>query len=337
MKRRTFLRSSALLATSGPLSSLIPAPAQKVIKPDHLKSGDTIGVISPGGAIKNPDSLNETLTLFDKMGFKTRISPYAFGRWGYYSGTDEERVNDIHSMFADPSIQAIITTRGGSGCSRLLPLLDYSLIKKNPKIFVGYSDITALLNAFYTKTGLITFHGPVVTSTWNTITLQYFKQVLMDSNAATFKNPEESLDDSVVNTITPGTATGKLWGGNLSVLSTMIGAEYLPNASNTILFVEDVEEDIYRIDRMLMHFKLAGILDQINGFIFAQCTSCDEDDPGFSIHEILDQHIKPLGIPAWYGSMAGHIYDKFTLPIGLPVEINAEVGSIRLLEPAVNA
>ena len=271
------------------------------------------------------------------MGFKTRISSHALGRWGYYSGTDNERVTDIHSMFADPGIRAIITTRGGSGCNRLLPLLDYSLIKQNPKVFVGYSDITALLNAIYTKTGLITFHGPVVTSTWNAVTLHYFKKVLMDGNAVTFKNPEESPDDSAVQTITSGTAAGRLWGGNLSVLSTIIGSKYLPDVSNTILFVEDVEEDIYRIDHMLMHFKLAGILDKINGFIFAQCTSCNEGEQGFSIREILDQYIKPLGIPAWYGSMAGHIYDKFTLPIGLPVGIDAQAGSIRMLKPAVSS
>ncbi|NQV36989.1 MAG: LD-carboxypeptidase [Candidatus Marinimicrobia bacterium] len=335
MKRRNFLQSSAVLTASGVWSSLLANSTQNVLKPNRLKPGDTIGILSPGGAIKGPESIEDTIALFNTMGFKTKVSAQALGRWGYFSGTDDERVNDLHSMFSDPDIQAIITTRGGSGCNRLLPLLDYTLIKNNPKIFIGYSDITALLNAITVKTGLVTFHGPVVTSTWNEVTLHYFNQVLMGNNNVVFTNPEESIDDSIVKTITPGKASGRLFGGNLSVLSTMIGSEYLPDWSDTILFLEDTKEDIYRIDRMLMHLKLAGILGKIKGFIFAQCTSCHQDDPGFSIHEILDQYIKPLGIPAWYGSMVGHIHDKFTLPIGLSVEINSQDGSIQLLEPAV--
>ncbi len=336
MRRKEFLRLITLCAVSGHWSIQRLFGQNSALRPHRLKPGDTIGFVSPGGAIKNPDSLQKAITLFQNMGFNTKISEHALDRWGYYSATDKNRAEDIRFMFSDPEINAIIATRGGSGCNRLLPLLDYDLIKNNPKIFMGYSDITALCNAIFTKTGLITFHGPVVTSTWNTFTRKYFQEILVDGIATTFMNPDMSKDVHDVHTITPGTTSGVLWGGNLSVLSTMAGSEFLPKPDGTILFLEDVEEDIYRIDRMLMHLKLTGILNKINGFIFAQCTTCEEDDPGFSLIEILDQYIKPLEIPAWYGSMAGHIYDKFTLPVGSPVTVDASNGTIMMIERAVD-
>lgn len=337
MKRRTFLQTTVAAVAAGTQVAFAGAtPSQpETRKPRRLKPGDTIGFVSPGGSISSPDSLDDAVAALAGWGVKTLVAPHALGQWGYYSGRDEERAGDINRLFADPSISAIMATRGGSGCNRLLPLLDYNLIRQNPKILVGYSDITALLNAVYTKTGLITFHGPVATSDWTEFTRREFYGVLFGAEARQLINPAVSEDSIEVTTITPGTAKGRLVGGNLSVVATVGGSEYLPDWSGTILFLEDVEEDIYRIDRMLMQLKLAGVLDQIGGFIFGHCSKCEVFEHGFTLREVLDQHIKPLGIPAWSGSMIGHIHDKFTVPVGLPVEIDAARGIIRLSEPAV--
>ncbi len=334
MRRRQFIKSAGVLTVSGALPHRLLGK-QPQIKPHRLSMGNTIGIISPGGGIKHETSLDKTRSVLKNLGFKTVLSKNALGRWGYYSGTDAERVRDIHEMFSNPQIDAIITTRGGSGCNRLLPMLDYDLIKNNPKALIGYSDITALVNAIYAKTGLIGFHGPVITSTWNDFTINHFRQTVMEGMKVLCKNPIESRDDHIVRTINPGKAQGTLVGGNLSVISTMLVDDYFPPWEDSILFLEDVEEGVYRIDRMLMHLKLAGVLDKIRGIVFGQCTSCEEEETGFTLEEVLHHYIKPLDIPAWYGSMIGHIYDKFTIPVGLKAEINADRGTIQFLESAV--
>ncbi len=333
MKRRSFLRTTAVLAVSGALPANAPSPV--LLKPKRLVPGDTVGFLSPGGHIKGPSSLDDAKSVLASLGLRVKESRHVYGKYGYFSGTDAQRVDDLHDMFADPSVKAIIATRGGSGCSRLLPLLDYDLIRDNPKIFMGYSDITALLNAITVQTGLVTFHGPVGTSTWNDFTVRRVKEILLRGKASVMANPAESVDPRDHKTLRPGQATGPLFGGNLSVLSTMIGSPYLPDWSGKILFLEDIEEDVYRVDRMLMHLKLAGVLDSIAGCIFAQCTDCDEDDPGFSLDEVLQHYFSSASGPVWFGSMIGHIHDKFTLPLGLPVRIDADRGRIQMLEAAV--
>jgi muramoyltetrapeptide carboxypeptidase len=199
---------------------------------------------------------------------------------------------------------------------------------------MGYSDITTLLLAINARSRLITFHGAVATSTWNQFTVDYFKRVLFDAEAVTMENSHTG--EVRVEIIAPGKARGKLIGGNLSVLTAMVGSPYLPSWNKSILFVEEIGEDVYRVDRMLTQLKTAGILNQIAGFIFGQCTNCSlGDQPSFTLMQVLQDHILPLGIPAWYGSMIGHIKDKFTVPIGIEVEIDADVGTIRMLEAAV--
>jgi muramoyltetrapeptide carboxypeptidase len=199
---------------------------------------------------------------------------------------------------------------------------------------MGYSDITSLLLAINARSQLITFHGAVATSTWNQFTVDYLKSILFDGELVTMEN--SAIPTGKIEVITPGTAQGKLIGGNLSVVTAMLGSSYLPSWRKNILFVEDIGEDIYRIDRMLTQLKNAGILNQISGFIFGQCTNCKVDDQSaFTLMQVLKQHIKPLGIPAWYGSMIGHISNKFTIPVGVVVEIDADYGRITMLEAAV--
>jgi muramoyltetrapeptide carboxypeptidase len=233
--------------------------------------------------------------------------------------------------------------RGGWGCARLLPLLDWRTISRNPKILLGYSDITTLLLSLHAKTGLVTFHGPVGSSQWNPFSVGYLKRVLQEGEAVTFENPKEIDEDDLaqtenrVQTLRPGTARGRLLGGNLTVLTSLVGSGYLPDWDGCILFLEDVEEAPYRIDRMLTQLRLAGILQKARAVIWGNCTDCDPGE-GFgslTITDVLQDHLQPLGVPAWSGAMIGHIHRQFTLPVGMEVEVDATAGRIRMLEPAV--
>ncbi len=351
LKRRQFLTTIGLAA----ITSQIPQTAQTqlspktILKPPHLKVGDTVGLISPAGYIEQKDieDIKQTLA---KLGLKTKLGANVLKRYGYLAGSDANRAADVNAMFADPSVQAILPMRGGWGCNRILPFLDYPLIRSRPKILIGLSDITSLLIALYAKSGIITFHGPTGQSSWNGFTVDYVKRILFNSEALTMpnltKNGENLATTQVrVETITPGKARGKIVGGNLSVLTAMMGSDYLPSWKQTILFVEEIGEEVYRVDRMLTHLKLAGILPQISGFIFGQCTDCDritkenaqkDGEDSLFLAQVLRDHIQPLGIPAWYGSRIGHVKDKFTVPVGLDVEIDAGQGTIRMLESAVS-
>ncbi len=343
IQRRTFLRSLTYSALIPFLPSLIWARSNhKIILPPRLRKGQVVGLVNPAGAIYNSDDIKITEEILTALGLTSLRGKHLLDRKGYLAGTDAARAADINAMFANPEIGAILAVRGGWGCNRILPSLDYDLIRKNPKIIMGYSDITSLLVAIFARTGLVTFHGPVGVSTWNEFTVDYFTRLLFDGEALTMINPQDynSLGvqtDNRVQVITAGSARGRLVGGNLSVLAAMVGSDYLPDWHGKILFIEEVGEDIYRVDRMLTQLKLAGVLDQLSGFIFGNCTKCG---PGKSygsltVEDILNDHIRPLKIPAWYGANIGHIEDKFTVPIGVEAEINSSAGTIKMLESAV--
>lgn len=336
IKRRQFLTFglAALATQSSPLIAQGKLSPNIILKPPCLQIGDTVGLIAPAGII-DAQNIKDAKEYISKLGLKVKVGAHILDRYGYLAGKDADRAEDVNSMFSDRSVKAIIAMRGGWGCNRILPLLNYSLIRSHPKILMGYSDITSLLLAINARSRLITFHGPVATSTWNQLTVDYLKRILFNAEAVTMQNfnPREVP----VQTIAPGKARGKLVGGNLSVLAAMVGSPYLPSWNKSILFVEEIGEDVYRLDRMLTQLKTAGILNQIAGFIFGQCTNCSPgDEPSFTLIQVLQDHIIPLNIPAWYGSMIGHIKDKFTLPIGVEVEIDANFGTIRMLEAAVS-
>ncbi|MGK0481200.1 MAG: muramoyltetrapeptide carboxypeptidase [Planctomycetota bacterium] len=239
----------------------------------------------------------------------------------------------------DPEIKGI-WARGGWGSARVLPHLDYDAIAQNPKVIVGYSDSTALLSGIHKRTGLVVFHGPFPRTTF---TAEHQSSLLMDGKAPLLHNPTDIGSDNTVQTedrtrtLHPGVARGRLLGGNLTVLTSIVGTPYLPDFEDAILFVEDVDEAVYRIDRMMTQLALSGVLGKLRGFIFGRCTDCP---PGrghgsLTLEEVLLDHIKPLGIPAFRGSMIGHIDKQFTLPIGAEVEINADAATIQILQPAV--
>jgi len=337
INRRQFLYNSTLAALAIQIPGQVSQKRSYLnnsLKPSRLQKGDTVGLISPAGIIDPQDIDNAKQTL-GNLGLKIKIAAHILDRYGYLAGKDLDRAQDINTMFADKSVKAIIATRGGWGCNRILPFLNYSLIRTHPKIIMGYSDVTSLLLAINARSQLITFHGPVAIYSWDQFTTDYFQRILFNGEVLKMQNNINGEEKRQI--ITPGKATGKLIGGNLSVLTSMLGSIYLPPWQKSMLFVEDTGEDVYRIDRMLTQLKNAGILDQISGFIFGQCTNCQVgDQPAFTLMEVLQSHIQPLKIPSWYGAAIGHIQDKFTLPVGLNVEIDADTGVIQLLEAAVS-
>jgi muramoyltetrapeptide carboxypeptidase len=344
--RRHFLEMAGAVAlasaAAGTAISQTRTGGSPGVKPPRLKPGDTVGLIEPASATFETVKVQVSVEVFEALGLQARPAPHIADRYGYLAGKDKDRADDVNRLFADPSVNAIVAVRGGWGCARLLPYLDFGVIAKNPKILVGYSDLTALLLAVYARTGLVTFHGPMGLSTWNSFNVDYFKRVLFDAEAVSFENVKEVKDTLVqtenrIQTITPGIARGRILGGNLSVLAGIVGSGYLPDWSGAILFVEEVEENIYRVDRLLTQLKLAGILDKLRGVVFGSCTTCEPGE-GFgslTLEEVLNDHIKPLNVPAWSGAMIGHIARQFTIPEGSEVEIDATKGTITMLEPAV--
>jgi muramoyltetrapeptide carboxypeptidase len=334
--------TTGLIISHIPLTNASTKATGAVLKPPRLQAGDTVGLINPAGATFHPVDVTVVEETLAALGLGMKAGEHLLDRYGYLAGEDKARAKDVNNMFADPDVSALLSLRGGWGCNRLLDLLDYEAISRNPKILMGYSDITSLLLAINAKTSLVTFHGPVGISPWNQYSTNFVKKLLFNAEAFSMENPRDTGDNLAqvsdrVITITGGKAKGRLLGGNLSVLTSMVGSDYLPNFEGSILFLEEINEDIFRVDRMLTQLKLAGILGRISGFIFGKCKECNPGE-GFgslTLEEVFADHIEPLGIPAWSGTMIGHMDKKFTIPLGIEAEIDADKGIISLQEPAV--
>ncbi len=349
MERRKFLRNIGIGGLAIPFTPYAASfktsnVHQNVIIPEALKPGDTIGIVSPASAVFDTEPYEIAKESFQAMGLKVKFGSHVRNRYGHLAGIDEERAEELNEMFRDKSINAIIALRGGSGSARILDKLDYEAIVSNSKIFIGYSDITALHLALFTKTGLVSYHGPVAVSAWKDFSTSYFKRLLFEKEALLYQNPDEkgghlTQTTNRIRTIQPGRAKGVLLGGNLSVLTGIMGSEYFPEAwSNKILYLEDVGEKIYAVDRMMSQLKLGGVLEQISGFVFGKCSDCEPGGKGFgslTLEEVIDHYIKPLKIPAFSGAMIGHIDDNITIPNGIEAEIDADKGTIKLQFPAV--
>lgn len=305
-----------------------------VIYPKRLKKGSLVGVCAPAGAIDDAGEVKEFQGKLIKLGYKVKFSDNVSGRSGYFSGSDETRAKDFMALIKDVNIEAIFFIRGGWGTARILEYLDFDVIQTNPKIIMGFSDITTLLNAISSKTGLVTFHGPGGNSTWNDYSVNYINQLLVQGKEVQYTNKVEDLQ---IKTIVPGTSKGELYGGNLSVLTSLLGSEYLPDWAGKILFLEDVNEEPYQIDRMLTQLKLNGVFDKLNGIILGNFRKCIPEEPekSFTIEEVFNQHFKWLSIPVFYGAQIGHIRNKFTVPVGAIVSMNAEKGEFKLINKAV--
>ena len=315
---------------------------KKEIKPKRLKEGDTLGVIAPSSAL--PDHVVErAVKNLEGLGFKIQLGKNVRAKNGYLAGTDEQRWEDLHWAFSNKEIDAVWCIRGGYGATRILPKVDFNVIKKNPKIFIGYSDITALHVAIYQKTGLITFHGPVGTSDYTDFTKPNVLNVLMNPTPQyKLENSAENLKNESnlfkVEIITKGKCTGKLIGGNLSLLSAMDGTPYaLKDLKGKILFIEDIDERPYRVDRMLTQMLQSHDLSQLSGIALGVFDGCNPkpDENSLSLIECLKDRLGNLGIPVIYGLSFGHISNQYTLPVGIEAELDTEAGALTLLESAV--
>lgn len=348
MHRRQFLGSTALAAAALALplarSGRAHAATPSRILPPPLQPGDTVGLVSPSAATDDPLDLQLAREAMEALGLKVKPAPHLDARRGHLAGTDAERAGDLNAMFADRQVKAIVCARGGSGAARLLPLLDYPLIRRNPKALLGYSDITALHNALLSQAGLVSFHGPIGSGSWNAFNADQFRRVFFGRELMQYRNLSEPGDELVPRrnrtvTITGGKARGELVGGNLSVLVALAGSRYLPDFRGKILFLEDVGEAPYRVDRMFSTLRLMGALEQVAGVVFGECTECDPGDGygSLTVPQILDDYLRPLGVPAYRGAMIGHIRQQFILPVGGKVELDADAGTLRMLEPAFRA
>ena len=316
------------------------------IKPKRLKAGDSVMLVAPASATFETVDVDIAKESLEALGFKVSTGAHLLDRHGYLAGADKARAEDINRAFADTSVAAVHAIRGGWGSARLLPYLDFDTIRRNPKVIIGFSDVTALLLSIHAKTGLVTFHGPIGLGRWDSYSLDYYKRVVMDAELVTYSNKQGISPDRNAliqveyrtQTITVGKARGRLLGGNLTVLTTILGSPYLPDWDGCIFFCEDVREDLYRIDRMLTQLRLAGVLSKIAGFVFGGCSQCGPGEGNYgalTLEEIFADHIKPLGVPAWQGAMIGHGQPQWTLPQGVEVEIDSTAGTIRLLEAPV--
>ncbi|MCH2486968.1 MAG: LD-carboxypeptidase [Erythrobacter sp.] len=335
--RRAALGGLAALAAS----PLLPAPAfaRDLKKPPRLRLGDTVGLVAPASAVSERQIANALFTVRG-MGLVPKLGAHVADTSGYLAGDDAARASDLNAMFADPEVRAIFAVRGGWGSARILPLLDWKTIRRNPKLLIGFSDITALHLAIAERAGFMTLHAPNAASSWPEHSWNSLWRLAFTGETPVLGGIAEEPDrpPPLGRTIAPGRARGRLLGGNLTVLTALMGTPWLPDFDGAVLFLEDIAEAEYRIDRMLQQLSLAGVLDRIAGVVFGRCSSCATRDPdyaGFSLDEVLDTHLAPLGIPAFVGANIGHLSNQLSLPHGGEVEIDAEARTIRLLEPMV--
>jgi len=308
-----------------------------MIKPSALKPNATIGIVSPSSWLNEPD-LKTAVSVFENKGYKLVLGESVFLKEFTYAGTPQERADDINSMFANPDIDAIICARGGYGANRVLPLLDYDLIQENPKIFMGYSDITAFLISITQKTGLVTFHGPMLTTFKKGMVNYNFdlmNNILVGSESVTIQSPSE-LSACILKS---GKTIGPLWGGNMCLLINRLGTPDQLDTDGGILFIEDIDEYLYAFDRMLIQMKKAGMFENIKGLIIGELIDMkDYDDPfGKSTDEIIMDVCGDLDFPIISNFPCGHGIYQATLPISIPVQLNANSNSpsLTLLESPV--
>lgn len=305
----------------------------------RLKKGDTIGFIGPSGAVRTADAIDRAVAETERMGFRVKLGESCGQAYGYLSGTDEVRARDVNGMFLDDGVDAIFCLKGGYGAMRMLDMLDYEAIAAHPKIFVGYSDITAMHIAMLEKSGLSTFHGPMPVSCWadgpmDDVTRDSLFRTLMNAEpVGEIKNPEGYAR----KTVNPGCCEGMLVGGNLSLIVGLLGTPYELNTKGRILFIEDVGEKTYAIDRMLTHLRLAGKFEDCAGVVLGDFKNCEIEYPdyGFTLEEIVRDVIAPCGKPVFSGLQSGHCTPKLTLPFGVNCRMDADGCAITVLEAAV--
>ena len=355
LRRRDFLRGIGLAAPlvfGNPLAvaaNLEPgrmshATRPYLIKPERLKFGDVVGLVTPASPPDDPAVVDRYLAALEKMGFKPRLAPNAEKRLGFLAGTDEERADDLMSLFTDRAVKAIFCIRGGYGSGRLLRLLDYHKIKKHPKILIGFSDITSLHCAFLTRARLVSFHGPTLNTS---LTSDHPPAFVLNSLWRTVMEPAaagsicEGYTQDTVSILKGGVAGGQLIGGNLSVLCATVGTPFQPRFKDNLLFFEDVDEQPYNYDRMLTQLLNAGLLQQVAGV--AVGINKNSKDPEAAktreyrqtLEDVLADRLNSLGVPVVTGLPFGHVRWNATLPFGVQARLDGDKGDLVITEAAV--
>lgn len=343
ISRRGF-GASVAAAISAPTLAAPRRASARLIKPPRLRPGDLVGLVAPGGVVDDR-LIEKSIQNIEALGLRVKEGRYLRASFGNYAGSAQQRLADLHAMFADPEVKMIWPVRGGSGCISLLAHLDYALIRANPKILLGYSDITALHLAIHNKTGLVSFHGPVASSTLADYPREHMLAVLCDPRATYTipMAPENALKAQTmphfgIRTLTTGRASGPLLGGNLSMVAALCGTPYAADFRKGLLFLEEVDEAPYRLDRWMTQLDLSFGFAAAAGVMVGICEDCapQEGRRSLTLDQTFDQHLKPLTIPAVTGYSIGHIRHQFTLPIGVRATLDTDAHTVTLLEPAVS-
>jgi len=317
--------------------------SKPLVRPPRLARGSRVALVAPAGPLLEQDDIARAETLCRALDYEPVLGAHAAGHFGYFSGTDEERLADLNAALQDPAIDAIWCIRGGYGVTRILDGIDFEALVRRPRPVVGYSDITALLAGVVRRAGMIAFHGPTARAEMPPFTRRHFAKVLTGVEPAGPLEPLPTPGDVLVprndrvTVIHGGRAEGVLAGGNLSLLQCLIGTRYFPDLDGAMLVLEDVNEDLYRIDRMLAHLRAVGAFATLRGVLIGRFTGLKRhmDDGSLGVDQVLTHYFGALGIPVLNGLPIGHIDDQWTIPLGVRARVDADAGSVELLEAAV--
>ena len=315
----------------------------ELLRPKRLQKGMTVGLVTPASNVWEDEDIRFACDVVKSLGFNVKEGSNLYQRTQYLAGPDEARAADFNAMFADPDVDAVFCLRGGYGTPRILPMLDYASIRRNPKVLLGYSDITALLNAIYHRSGVITFHGPIAAQNFTDYTYAEYSKVLVHGETPVslgapppFEGAPGRVEDrNRITRFVGGRARGRLIGGNLTLLASLVGTPFEPDFRDKILFLEDVGEAPYRVDRMLTQLWLAGKLQQVAGIVFGKFTESNVDGNTFSMEHVLRERCQHLGVPVVRGLMFGHVDDQTILPVGAMVELDGDAGTLVLRDRVV--
>ena len=312
---------------------------KRLLRPKALRRGEVIGLVAPAGALWRPDRVEGCVRYLEGQGYRVEVGAHALGNDGAFSGTDDERLCDLNGMLRDPRIRAILALRGGYGTPRLLDRIDYAAVRRDPKIVVGYSDITALQMALYRKTGLVSFSGPLgaveFASAPDPVTEESFWR-LVTSRRTRGRLPLP--DDEPLVTRHTGLGEGPLLGGCLSLVVALLGTPFSPDYRGAVVALEDVHEQFHRIDRMMTQLRLAGVLGRATGLLLGRFTHTTAADPAHPFHDleaVWQSVLQGVTAPILAGFPYGHVPRKVTLPWGITVRVDGKKQAVSLLESAV--
>lgn len=337
-------RGLLLAGAAGPLAALsrtMPTVSSAPIFPPRLRLGDRVAIVAPAGVSGGAESLAQAKANVESLGLRVTVGPHAADQWGYLAGTDADRAADMNWALRDPEIRGIFCLRGGYGTMRMVPHVVYAAFKRDPKIVMGYSDITGLLNALTRKTGIVTYHGPIAEAKFLGFEGEWMRKAIFEGETlGLLGTPTELRGRAAIpapRTVNPGQARGRLVGGNLSLITPMLGTPYGPDLKDTILFIEDINEAPYKVDRMLTSLWLHRAFRQVKGIVIGDFRPPRDEEPdpsdrAFSIDQVFDNLLQWTNVPIFTGLYAGHIADKLTLPIGANVVMDADARTLRVVE-----